>query len=194
MPPNVLETFPKARDSYDEYASIRSRWPLSKRVMDDVLLSERLQSLVRAVIPDDPRLFNEQYIMKPSHSGTAGSFGWHRDSDSLSRIGLEPENVTYMSLWIALDDMTEENGCLVVRPLTGSQEIHLEVPRGSCILMSHLLYHKSGPNTTKFQRRAWMPQFSKGPIWNSDRGHPLSLALPVFSPPSNEITHNVNTH
>lgn len=179
--PEVLKRFPRARDSFDEYARLRSVWPCSDRVVPTTLLSERIQSIVHAVIPEDARLFNEQYIVKPSHSGSAGAFGWHRDCDSLSEMGIRPEDVMYVSLWIALDDVTEENGCLVVRPMTGSEEVCIEIPRGSGVLMSHLVEHKSGPNRTQFQRRAWMPQFSRGPILHACSLEPIGLCCRLAS-------------
>lgn len=177
--PSTLEELPTVRDSNIDYARVRSMWPLSERVALDILFSERIRGIVSILLGtgDDTRLFNEQYIVKPSHSGARGAFGWHRDADSLNIVDIIPEDVTYVSLWVALDDMTKENGCLVVRPLTGSQEERtLELPRGSAVVMSHLLYHKSGPNKTNFQRRAWMPQFSKGPILDHTK-RPVSLAI-----------------
>ena len=178
--PKDLERFPSARVSLDDYTRIRSAWPCSERVVPSILFSEKIQSLIHSVIPDDARLFNEQYIVKPSHSGTAGEFAWHRDADSICDVGIRPEDVMYVSIWVALDDMTEENGCLFVRPMTGTgDDVALEIPRGSAVLMSHVVHHKSGPNRTKFQRRAWMPQFSRGPIQDADGCQPLGLALPL---------------
>ena len=45
-----------------------------------------------------------QYIVKPPGSAESG-FTWHRDSDWLSDVG--NQRVPYISLWCALDDMTE---------------------------------------------------------------------------------------
>ncbi len=58
-------------------------------------------------------LFNDQYIVKPSHGGEAASFKWHRDSD-WCREGSLPQ--PYLSIWIALDDCDINNGCLHIRP------------------------------------------------------------------------------
>lgn len=58
-------------------------------------------------------LFNDQYIVKPSHGGDAASFAWHRDSD-WCREGSLPQ--PYISIWVALDDCEIENGCLFLHP------------------------------------------------------------------------------
>lgn len=182
LSPIVLESTPDARVSWKEYSRVRSSWPLSQSVLFDILLCDRIQTIVNALIDDDPRLFNEQYIIKPSNSGVSGAFDWHRDSDSLHSVGVVPQDVSYISIWIAMDDTTEDNGCLVVRPQNGlGAEIALELDRGSAVVMSHLVYHKSGPNHTNFQRRAWMPQFSRGRITDATGSRPLSLAIAVSS-------------
>lgn len=55
-------------------------------------------------------LFNEHYIVKPAHSDMA--FGWHIDEEK--QLGfLSPED-KYTTLWCALDDMTVQNGTLIV--------------------------------------------------------------------------------
>lgn len=65
----------------------------------------------------------------------------------------------------------------------------LEVHAGDAVLFSHQLLHCSGANSTRHDRRAWMPQFSAAPITSgkpcscggcSSRGGPLvGLAVPL---------------
>lgn len=77
-----------------------------------------------------PCLFNEQFIVKPPHSGPLAAFEWHRDgawchaqartrslahgiSASASRAASAAQATPqprYISVWVALDDMSEENG------------------------------------------------------------------------------------
>ena len=182
LPPECLERHPSARTDLEAFDAVRTAWPLSKEVRD-VLLGGRMRALVRSLLcvdsaADHPCLFNEQYIVKPSRSAAGGSFGWHRDSDSLIKV--TGENATpYLSVWVAIDDMTSDNGCLVVRckdalgdSADGSvQDIPLEVAAGTAVVMSSMLEHCSGPNVTRFSRRAWMPQFSARPItWRREEG------------------------
>ena len=177
--PKVLEGCPEARTCRREYDRLRSQWPCSTNMMR-VILSERLLDVVRRILGPHAVLFNEQYIVKQSRSGIAGAFKWHRDSDSLVNAGISLDNISYISIWVPLDDVTRENGCLFVKPMMhdGCDPVPLELPRGSAVIMSHLLFHMSGPNTTLFQRRAWMPQFSSQPILTST-GTPVSLAIPL---------------
>jgi ectoine hydroxylase-related dioxygenase (phytanoyl-CoA dioxygenase family) len=123
---------------------------------------------------DDLRLFNEQFILKPAHAGSA-AFGWHRDSDWLD--GQPPR---YVSLWCALDDVSEENGTLYVLPgshvavngelppppRTDAQASSciMTVPAGTLVALSSTVLHCSGRNLSDAPRRAWMPQVSVGAL------------------------------
>lgn len=62
-----------------------------------------------------PLLFNEQFILKPPRSAYSSAFAWHRDSD-WCRDGCKYDYSPYVSLWVALDDMTQDNGALAVLP------------------------------------------------------------------------------
>jgi hypothetical protein len=177
----LLEQSPQeARWAMDEYKQLRTRYPLGRQTLE-ILFSEKMRRVVEAFLGSDARLFNEQFIVKPHNSGMEGCFGWHRDSDSLNDT-----NIPYISIWIALDDVTLDNGCLVVEDTAqGGAHRALEIPKGSAVVMSHLLMHTSGENKTRFQRRAWMPQFSKGPILSSVHNNlPVSLAIPMCMPSS----------
>ena len=196
LPPECLERHPSARTEIEAFDAVRTTWPLSKEVRD-VLQGGRMRALVRALLcgdsaADHPCLFNEQYIVKPSRSAAGGAFGWHRDSDSLLKATGDRENATpYLSVWVAIDDMTLDNGCLVVRrtdargdgaDADGSvQDIPLEVAAGTAVVMSSMLEHCSGPNVTRFSRRAWMPQFSARPITRrrGERGGRGEIDVPV---------------
>ncbi len=86
-----------------------------------------------------------------------------------------------MTCWLALDDADESNGCLWVVPgshRSGTMGHHGDgdspfrvgydgdepgvaapVPKGGVLVISSLLLHRSGPNTTGRLRRAWVIQF-----------------------------------
>jgi hypothetical protein len=136
-------------------------------------------------------LLNEQYIVKPGGGGSSSSegstaFGWHADGEGL------PEGAPEcLSIWIALDDATAANGCLEVALRAGSgasastssspSTLLLELPTGCAVVLSHALPHRSGPNTTAHDRRAWMPQFSRAPVLAAG-GAPLAFAVPLQPP------------
>jgi len=146
------------------------------------LFSDQILSLVGSLIGDDVFLFLELFVVKWPKTGTA--FAWHQDSGYLLGNPHKP----FVALWCALDDMTEENGALYVRPTsqTGSAEvvphikdkkagdlvgyqgddpgIAMNVPKGSIIALSSTTFHRSGANITDHPRRAYLASYSPEPI------------------------------
>ncbi|MGH9138224.1 MAG: phytanoyl-CoA dioxygenase family protein [Acidimicrobiales bacterium] len=124
----------------------------------------------------DARLYWEQAVAKPPHALT--ELPWHQDN---GYTPLEPEE--YVTCWLALDDADEHNGCLRVIPRShrhgtlphhngpgpfrvghdgsGDDGVAVPVPRGSVLVFSSLLLHRSGPNTTARPRRAWIIQYCR---------------------------------
>ena len=124
----------------------------------------------------DARLYWEQAVAKPPQART--ELPWHQDNGYTPLI---PEE--YVTCWLALDDAHEGNGCLWVIPGShheGTQRhvndesgspfrvgyegpaadgIPVPVPKGSVLVFSSLIMHRSGPNTTDDPRRAWIIQF-----------------------------------
>eukprot|EP00611_Tribonema_gayanum_P018590 TRINITY_DN3172_c0_g1_i1.p1 TRINITY_DN3172_c0_g1~~TRINITY_DN3172_c0_g1_i1.p1 ORF type:complete len:285 (+),score=106.27 TRINITY_DN3172_c0_g1_i1:913-1767(+) len=138
-------------------------------------------------------LFNEQYICKPPRS--AVNFRWHRDADEqlamvLATAPHQAPALHYYSVWVALDDATAENGCLVVLPASSSahaapeqdgaaadaEAVALPVRAGDAVAFTSDLWHCSGPNATQRARRAFYAQYSAAPIVIG--GTPLSFAVP----------------
>ncbi len=137
----------------------------------------RWESIVCPLI-DDPsgvRLLWEQSVTKPA--GSRAELPWHQDNCYLPLDAGES-----VSCWVALDESDVDNGCLWVIP--GSHRVgalpHEEVDpscwfrggldasvigvpvpvrRGSVVVMSSLLLHRSGPNLSAEDRRAWILQF-----------------------------------
>jgi len=69
-----------------------------------------------AALPRPLCTATEQFIIKPPHSNLASAFNWHCDSQYASSTGRTVQYSPYVSLWVALDDMAPDNGCLVVLP------------------------------------------------------------------------------
>ena len=193
IPPAILNTHPTLRASHDAYKHQRTSFPLSPQVYD-ILFASHLTTLITALLGPTAVLFNDQYIVKPGGMARAEStsFSWHRDSDWIDKDLVQPS--PYVSVWVALDDMCLSNGCFMVKPYshihttnTGLQteteakggEIAVEIGAGSAIITTDQTEHGSGPNTTNFARRAWMPQFSSHPIVSKQTGQPVSLAIPL---------------
>jgi hypothetical protein len=122
----------------------------------------------------DARLYWEQAVVKPPQART--ELPWHQDNGYTPLI---PEE--YLTCWLALDDAEVANGCLWVIPGShrhGTVRHHggagpfrvghdgpdadgvpVPVARGSVLVFSSLLMHRSGPNTTDRGRRAWIIQY-----------------------------------
>ncbi len=126
-------------------------------------------------------LFNEQFVVKGPQTGAG--FAWHQDG---AYVGFD--HSPYLSVWIALDDITLDNGCLKIVPRNLKKQSYLEehtwdedarelvgysgsspgisvtCAAGSLVLFSSLTLHSSGSNSTSHNRRAYLIQYSLEPI------------------------------
>lgn len=153
------------------------------------LFSETMAEICRATLGDDAYLFWEQYVIKAGDPET--SFAWHQDS------GYVHENhQPYVTCWIALDDVTEENGSVYLLPYSRSgirsyvkhvpdpvvndricyfgsdPGMPVIVPAGSIAVFSSVVIHRSGPNLTDKLRRVYLAQYSGEVIMKQDGVEP----------------------
>lgn len=162
-----------------------------------VVLSDLFADICRATIGGTAFLFLEQFVVKAAEQGL--KFGWHQDSGYLPL-----QHKPYLTCWVALDDVTEQNGAIAVLPYEraggrgriehwrepGTNDmigysghdpgVVVSVPAGSVIAFSSTLLHRSGANTTTTPRRAWIAQYSPEPILYED-GRPRRNALPFLA-------------
>jgi ectoine hydroxylase-related dioxygenase (phytanoyl-CoA dioxygenase family) len=153
------------------------------RLLQEYLFSEQMAEICRATVGPEVFLFQEQFVIKGAEVGM--TFAWHQDGGWFA-----PDCPPYVSVWLALDDMTEENGTIYVLPQTRMQKrgwlehrvdpktndrIGYEgpdpgepvfVPAGSLAVFSHQTLHRSGANTTQKMRRVYLAQYSCAPILN----------------------------
>ncbi|MGH9206026.1 MAG: phytanoyl-CoA dioxygenase family protein, partial [Acidimicrobiales bacterium] len=145
----------------------------------------------------DARLYWEQAVAKPPQART--ELPWHQDN---GYTPLVPEE--YVTCWWALDDATEDNGCLWLIPTShrhgtqphenggsgpfrvghsGPAEDGVAVPvrHGSVLVFSSLMMHRSGPNVTDAPRRAWIIQFCPADARSALSGRLLDDRLLVAS-------------
>lgn len=157
-------------------------------------LRPRLLSLLSQVLPgrSDAEvgwLINEQFIVKEAHSGEAAAFAWHRDSDGVA-------SASYLSVWVPLDDVSEENGTLYIAPRThvrdadcggtlpsppshaSLEDLAVVVSAGAAVVLSSLVLHCSGNNYSDAARRVWMPQIGWFPLRSAD-GATIGCAVPL---------------
>ncbi len=170
-----------------------------RRALADYLRSDLMVECARALVGAEAYLFIELFVLKLAQNRVP--FGWHQDHGYVDAYGYG-HYAPNLSLWTALDDVTAENGALEVLPFTErrfdtvpphGQDEHgnfvadfgvasgtmLPVPAGSVVVMSGLLPHRSGLNTSATVRRAYLCQFSPRPVVD-DRGREIQMAVPLL--------------
>jgi phytanoyl-CoA hydroxylase len=123
-------------------------------------------------------------------------FPWHQD-DGYTLVTPSP----YLTLWLALNDATIENGCVSVLPggyKTGirdhyysdlgyichdpndpDQGVPVPVKAGSIAAFWSLTPHKSGPNLSQSPRKAYVIQYCKTETRDVLTGEALTDKIPV---------------
>jgi ectoine hydroxylase-related dioxygenase (phytanoyl-CoA dioxygenase family) len=163
------------------------------------VFGDTVRALVTALLGTVPYLFNEQFVVKAARSGA--SFAWHQDG---AYVGFDHK--PYITLWIALDDATLENGCVYVLPrdldagaallphrwdscgkeLVGydgpDSGVAATIPAGALVVFSSTTLHRSGANSTAQLRRAYICQYSAEPIIDPATGAPKHFAKPLAAP------------
>lgn len=144
-------------------------------VFDAFSRRPEVEGVARAVGLAEPLLLQSMYIFKQPRIG--GEVVCHQDGTFLHT---DPESV--VGLWFALEDATEENGCMWAepgghrRPLRarfvreggGTRMVELEAeplpteglvplaaPKGTLVVLHGRLPHLSGPNTSDRSRHAY---------------------------------------
>jgi len=180
------------------------RYFISHKFLDSEALQKFLfgtitQSICNSIMGEG-YLFLEQFVVKGPQVGM--KFGWHQDSGYIP-YSHDP----YITLWCALDDMSEANGTIYAIPFSthptynsflphqkesGSNDmvcfggevgvdkgVPMNIPAGSIVVFSSLTPHCSGANTTDKIRRAYIAQFSHHPIIAPELGTPRHFAEKV---------------
>ena len=134
------------------------------------LLDADVLDLVESLIGPDIALFSSHFICKPPGDGKP--VPWHQDAhfwrDTISPAG------DAVTVWLAIDPSTTENGCLRVIPgshlapvehqgnadsffnretsVDESRAVDVELERGACSVHSAMLVHGSPPNRSSLRR------------------------------------------
>ena len=131
--------------------------------------------LTTAFLGPDTDLYWNQTVFK--HPETERGFPWHQD-DAYTEVDPAP----YLTLWLAINDATLENGCISVLPgshagglrphqqspsgLVGysseepDQGIPVPIKAGGIVCFWSLTLHKSGSNRSKGIRKAYVIQYA----------------------------------
>ncbi len=165
--------------------------------LKEYVFSDLMAQVCRATIGDTAYLFYDQYVVKAAEQGI--KFSWHQDSGYLG-FSHRP----YVTVWAAVDDMSEANGTAYVLPFskagirtlvehvrdpaTGDKigyfgrepGVPAIVPAGSLVVFSSLTFHRSGANTTDRMRRAYITQYSPEPIYKPEGNELMHLGAPFL--------------
>ena len=143
--------------------------------------------------PDTDLYWNQSVFKQPEGEKP---FPWHQDE------GYTPvEPAPYLTLWLALNDATPENGCvsiipgshklgrvphesspigLVCHPLDHpDQGTLIPVRAGSIAAFWSSTFHKSGVNRSRGVRKAYVIQFSRAGLRNATTGELIPNRIPV---------------
>jgi ectoine hydroxylase-related dioxygenase (phytanoyl-CoA dioxygenase family) len=123
-------------------------------------------------------------------------FPWHQD-DGYTPVTPSP----YLTLWLALNDATTENGCISVIPGSHkqgrvphrsspiglichelddpNQGIMVPVKAGSMAAFQSLMFHKSGVNRSKSMRKAYIIQYSRAGLRSAITGELVNNKIPL---------------
>ncbi len=130
----------------------------------------QLQQIVQRLMNDAPVLFQDMALIKPPRIGREKP--WHQDHAYFDL----PLTTTIVGVWIALDEATTENGCMVVYPGShrqgpvvhfqrrdwqicddhNRQQAVMAVPLkpGGCLFFHSLIHHGTPANNSSSRRRA----------------------------------------
>ena len=149
-----------------------------------------LVGLATSLIAPDISLYWDQSVYKRPEAKR--DFPWHQDN---GYTPIEPQE--YLTCWLALDDATQENGCIWVLPGShhGGTVEHKDSPigkqcyfgddpgtpvplaKGSMVAFSSLLFHRSGPNTSAGTRKAYIMQYSSADARHGATGVPFNRTV-----------------
>lgn len=164
-------------------------------------LGPRMAAVVEALVGPTAYLFNDQFVVKCGGVPvtTTTSFSWHQDSAYIPY-----EHQPYLTVWCALDDVTEDNGTVhlltydevgtkgvvphrrdgasndLVADPGGLAGTPATLGAGSLACFSSTLLHRSGPNTTARDRRVYVAQYSAAPLRSPDGTSLWVHAIPLL--------------
>lgn len=151
-------------------------------------------SIVTSVLGPDTDLYWNQAVFKMPEG--EAQFPWHQD-DGYTPVTPSP----YLTLWLALNDATPENGCISVIPGSHKrgllpheqtpiglachslddpdQGILVPVKAGSIAVFYSLTMHKSGVNRSQGVRKAYVIQYSVAGLKSAVTGGLLTGKIPL---------------
>jgi phytanoyl-CoA hydroxylase len=160
----------------------------------DFVTRPEFVAITTEILGPDIDLYWNQAVFKAPEGQK--EFPWHQD-DGYTPVIPSP----YLTLWLALNDATVENGCISVIPgsykrglvahkesATGlichdaddpDQGVLVPVKAGSMAVFWSLTMHKSGANVSAGHRKAFVIQYSPAGLKNALTGELIPDLIPV---------------
>lgn len=151
-------------------------------------------ALTTELLGPDVDLYWNQAVFKAPEGQK--EFPWHQD-DGYTAVTPSP----YLTLWLALNDATPENGCISVLPGSykrglvphrnsdiglichkaddPNQGVLVPVRAGSMAVFWSLTMHKSGPNLSSGERKAFVIQYAQAGLRNAATGELVPGLMPL---------------
>jgi ectoine hydroxylase-related dioxygenase (phytanoyl-CoA dioxygenase family) len=144
---------------------------------------QKFVDLTTPILGGDVSLFWDQAVYKRPE--TNKDFPWHQDNGYGLVLSEE-----YVTCWLAMEDATVENGCIWILPdshkdgIVEHQKtpigwqcyfgedpgIPVELKKGSMVVFSSLLFHRSGPNLSDNIRKGYILQYIPTDVKNIKTG------------------------
>jgi phytanoyl-CoA hydroxylase len=138
--------------------------------LDALARHPRLLDVVTRIMQESPVLFQDMALLKPPHIGREKP--WHQDHAYFDL----PLETLVMGAWIALDEATTENGCMIVVPgshrqgpvvhfkrrdwqicdtdVNNAHAVAVPLKPGGVLLFHSLIHHGTPTNNSGLRRRA----------------------------------------
>ena len=138
--------------------------------LDALARHPRLLDVVTRIMEEPPVLFQDMALLKPPHIGREKP--WHQDHAYFDL----PLETLVMGAWVALDEATTENGCMIIVPgshrqgpvvhfkrrdwqicdtqVNNQRAVAVPLEPGGILLFHSLIHHGTPTNNSGLRRRA----------------------------------------
>lgn len=155
----------------------------------ETILHQRSLSIAKQLLGKDMEMDFDMLIDKAPHTNT--STDWHQDN----AYWIDMPDKRVVTCWVALDDITRDNGCLwyvpkshlapsrphrpsgkllnLVCDANEEEALPMEIKKGSCVLHHGGTIHYSRGNSTDSHRRAFIMNFrpAKMILYTKQKGY-----------------------
>lgn len=152
----------------------------------EFLLADEVLNLIEPLIGPDIGLWSSHFISKDPYTGRATP--WHEDSAYWKGKLVSYERI--VTVWLAIDRSTKENGCMQVIPGTHrngfseyeaverskntfdtqikrvdeSKAVYFELEKGECSLHDSRIIHGAAPNASPYRRCGYTMRYFSAEI------------------------------